>query len=277
MDNNGQDIIRLALTGDIGSGGVTTAAILGDNDSKSVSAVIVSKSNFVLSGVRPFTQVFSQLSNSLSIQFLKQDTEVVGCGETLVHLSGVAKTILTGERTALNFLQHLSAIATHTKKFCDILKGSSIELRDTRKTTPGLRFCEREAVRHGGGTNHRFNLATGILIKENHIKVAGSISEAIARVKKNAPSGFEIEVETETLAEVSQAISSAADMILLDNMTLEQITEAISMIGGRCKIEVSGGVTLENLAQYRNLKIDFISTSAITRGAQPIDLSLLLR
>ena len=274
------NLINLALAEDTGSGDITTDAIVSQNVKG--EAYVVAKEDMVLSGIDVFKKVFQNVSGQWSVvssQFKERyrDGEIVRSGKIIIEMSGNMRTLLTGERTALNFLQRMSGIATLTKKFVDSVKGFKAKIIDTRKTTPCLRILEKYAVQCGGGINHRFGLYDGILIKDNHIKAAGGIIKAVKRVRDNAPHLIKIEVETKSLKEVKDALNCKADVIMLDNMDIPAIKKAVKLIDKRALIEVSGGVTLKNVSEIAATGVDYISIGALTHSARAVDISMEIR
>jgi nicotinate-nucleotide pyrophosphorylase (carboxylating) len=237
-------IISSALEEDLGSGDITTSAIV-DSSAKG-KARALAKEEIILAGADVFSMVFSRLDSGISVEFDYHDGDIVPNGKDICLVDGPLRGILSGERTALNFLQHLSGIATLTRKFVQKTAPFNVQIVDTRKTTPGLRILEKYAVTMGGGSNHRFGLFDGILIKDNHIAVAGSISEAVKRIKAKMSHTLKIEVEVDDIKDIEEAISAGADAILLDNMSPDELREAVSIAGGRVLLEASGGVTLES-------------------------------
>ena len=265
-------IIDIALKEDLGPGDITTSAII--DPSIKGKARLLAKEEIILAGVEVFSRVFSLLDTEIVVECNYHDGDVVPEGDYICIVKGSMKGILSGERTALNFLQHLSGIATLTRRYVEKIDPSQVRVIDTRKTTPGLRILEKYAVRMGGGFNHRFGLFDGILIKDNHIAVAGSISEALAKIKGRVPHTLKIEVEVDDIKGVEEAIRAGADAILLDNMSLEEIREAVSIAGGRVLLEASGGVTLESIEGISQTGINLISVGAITHSARSVDISL---
>ncbi len=268
-------LIELALEEDIGSGDITTDHLvdpqaMGKGD-------IVAKENMVVAGLDLACRVFQRIDADIKFHSPFTDGDGVQVGDTVVELSGRLSTLLTGERTALNFLQRLSGIATLTRDYVTQLKGKDVKLLDTRKTTPGWRELEKYAVRVGGGTNHRMGLYDAVLIKDNHIAAAGSITEAVKRIGAKVPDATIIEVETDTLDQVREAVDAGAHIILLDNMTTDQIRTAVSLVGGRARLEVSGGITKSRLAELSDTGIDYISSGALTHSAQAVDLSMRIK
>jgi len=266
-------IISLALEEDIGIGDITTDLII--DEGLKGKAYIKCKERGILCGCEVVKEVFRTIDENLTLEFLKSDGEEVYPGEKVIFIRGKVKSILKGERVSLNFLSHLSGIATATNRFVKLLPPSA-KILDTRKTLPGLRFLEKYAVRVGGGKNHRFGLYDGILIKDNHIIAIGGVKKALEIARRNAPHYMKIEIETASLEDVKEALEGGADIILLDNMSIDQIKEAIKIINGRAQIEVSGGINSDNIEQLVGLPIDFISIGAITHSAKAIDFSLTL-
>jgi nicotinate-nucleotide pyrophosphorylase (carboxylating) len=271
MTNN-EKLIRLALEEDIGAGDVTTDALI---EPEHVStAVIFAKESLVLAGLRVAQEVFTTLDPAMSFDTTFQDGDRVETGDEILTAYGKLQALLTGERTALNFLQRLSGIATITRQYVDRVAGSNVRLTDTRKTIPGWRRLEKYAVKIGGAYNHRFGLYDGILIKDNHIVACGGISEAVERVRSNRPQLLEIEVETSDLNQVKEALESGVDIIMLDNMDLDGVQKAVILVDGRALVEVSGGVTLDTLAEVANTGVDIISIGALTHSARAVDISM---
>jgi len=273
-------LVKLALAEDVGPGDITTRALVG-KDRRAGGEVRV-KENGVVCGLAIAAEVFRHLDRRVRFVPKVKDGAPVKKGKVIAVVSGPARTILTGERTALNFLQHLSGIATLTRKYVARVKGQGSRILDTRKTIPGLRMLEKYAVGCGGGTNHRLGLHDAILIKDNHIKLAGGIGQAIARVKGSSlPAGRQgsrdkkIEVEAKTLAQVKQAVALKADRILLDNMTLKTLRRAVKLCKkARIKTEASGGVNLANVRAIARTGVDYISIGALTHSAPALDISL---
>lgn len=264
-----QDLVRRALEEDIGAGDVTTeATVAADRQARGVFLV---KSDCVLAGLDVALEVFRQLDPTVQTAMRKGDGDRCRRGEEIGEVVGTARTLLAGERTALNFLQRLSGIATLTRRFVDAA-GGKITVLDTRKTTPTMRALEKHAVAAGGATNHRRGLFDAILIKDNHVRVAGGVKAAVGAARRHRPD-LTVEVEAQTLAEVDQALEAGADIILADNLTLEAIREAMRKARGRAKIEISGGVSLERLADLASTGADFISVGALTHSAPAVDIS----
>lgn len=264
--------IKLALEEDISSEDVTTNAVMPEYKKGDVQ--LICKEDGIIAGLQIFARVFTLLDPQTIVEFKVKDGEEVQKGQTLAVVTGDIRVLLSGERTALNYLQRLSGIATYTNRVARLLEGSKTQLLDTRKTTPGMRIFEKYAVRIGGGYNHRYNLSDGVLLKDNHIDAAGGVREAIAAAKAYAPFVRKIEVETETLAMVKEAVEAGADIIMLDNMTTEEMAEAIRIIDGRAKTECSGNITRENIGKITQLGVDYVSSGALTHSAPILDLSL---
>jgi len=265
-------IIENALDEDIGPGDITTSAIV-DPGLKG-EARLLAKEELVLAGMEIFSRVFSILDPGITVESQFHDGDMVRNGAWIALLKGSMRGILIGERTALNFLQHLSGIATLTRKYVEKTYPATVRVIDTRKTTPGLRILEKYAVRIGGGANHRFGLFDGILIKDNHIATAGSISKAVERLKPRVPHTLRIEIEVTDIKGLEEAINAGADAVLLDNMSLEEMSSAVSIAGGRVILEASGGVTLESIGEIAKTGVDLISVGAITHSARSVDISL---
>lgn len=237
-------------------------------------ADLLCKEDGIICGLQVFERVFTLLDESTRVEFFAQDGDEVKKGELVAKLRGDIRTLLCGERTALNYLQRMSGIASYTHSVAALLVGTKTKLLDTRKTTPNNRIFEKYAVRVGGGNNHRYNLSDGVLLKDNHIGAAGGVKEAVAAAKAYAPFVRKIEVEVEDLDMVKAAVEAGADIIMLDNMGTEQLREAVQWIDGRAEIEVSGNVTRENIARLVDLGVDYISSGALTHSAPILDLSL---
>jgi len=258
------------LAEDVGDGDVTTEAVV-PADAR-LSASLLLREEGVLCGLDVAEAVFRELDPELELEALSRDGETTH-GE-VARLSGNARALLTGERTALNLLGRLSGIATLTRRYVDAIDGTGAQILDTRKTTPGLRALEKLAVRTGGGTNHRFGLFDAILIKDNHVQLAGGVTEAVARGQAH---GLPVEVECETLDEVREALAAGADTILLDNMSPAQLREAVGAVGGRATTEASGGVTLDTVREIAETGVDFVSVGALTHSARSLDVSMEVR
>lgn len=267
-----QEIIEKALREDIGSGDVTTEAIC--EPDQMGKAVIRTKEPCVIAGVLVVQMVFETLDSQLRFTSRVRDGDRLHAGQIIAELDGRLRTILTGERTALNFLQRLSGIATLTARYVEAVKDFSVKILDTRKTAPGLRILDKYAVRVGGGRNHRMGLYDGVLIKTNHIRAAGGIVKAIERARRSAPTTLTIEVEVKNLKELQEALDAGADIIMLDNMSLEEMRQAVKITHGRALLEASGGVTLENVREIAATGVDFISVGALTHSVKAIDMHL---
>ena len=262
--------IALALKEDIGSGDVT-ADLLDKN--KTVRAELVNRENAVLCGTQWFDEVFNQLDSAITINWHASDREQLSPDQVICVVEGPAPAILTGERTALNFIQTLSGTATLTRQYVNAISNSSAKVLDTRKTIPGLRLAQKYAVHCGGGTNHRIGLYDMILIKENHILACGSIKASIMQAQKISPN-LPLEVEVESLEELKEALDAGAKRILLDNFDLPLLEQAVKYTAGKAELEASGNITLENIGDIANTGVDYISTGAITKNIRAIDLSL---
>lgn len=265
-------IILNALEEDITDVDISTK-VLGAGETLA-TVELLAKQDGVLSGMIVFERVFKLLNDQVTIDWQIRDGQTFESGEILAKVQGYVETLLTAERVALNFLQRMSGIATATKRMADLLEGSNIKLMDTRKTTPGLRILEKYSVRVGGGNNHRYNLSDMIMLKDNHINAAGGVQEAIKLAKERSPYIKKIEVETENLQMVKDAVVAGADIIMLDNMSVAEMKEAIEYIDGRAIVEASGNLTAENIERLKTLDIDYVSSGAITHSAGIVDLSM---
>ncbi len=270
-----EKLVKLALEEDIGTGDLTAKAFR-HHDSMSVFAYLA-KEDFILCGTKTARIVFSELNAGIDTIFYRQDGDLIKKGDIFGEVSGPVYSILSGERTSLNFLQRLSGIATNTAGYVKELEGTNIKILDTRKTTPGWRVMEKYAVLIGGGHNHRMGLFDGVMLKDNHIDAAGGITAAVKLVQKSIPSTVKVEVEVRNLAEAKEAAEAGADIIMLDNFKLEDMQAAIDVIAKRAKIEISGGVTKDKLKEFRHLDIDYISIGALTHQAVSVDMSLKIR
>ena len=264
--------ILSALKEDITSEDVSTNSVMPHPQAGEVD--LICKEDGIICGLQVFERVFTLLDEKTTVEFLVQDGAEVHKGQLMAKVHGDIRTLLCGERTALNYLQRMSGIATYTHSVAELLKGTGIKLLDTRKTTPNNRIFEKYAVRIGGGNNHRYNLSDGVLLKDNHIGAAGGVKEAIAAAKEYAPFVRKIEVEVENLEQVKEAVEAGADIIMLDNMDTDALKEAIAYIDGRAEIEVSGNVTKENIARLTGLGVDYVSSGALTHSAPILDISL---
>lgn len=271
-------VIDNALAEDLGSGDVTTSALIPPDLAGEASLLV--KENGVLAGMEIAAEVFQRVEPSLRVEVLLQDGTQVKPGDVAGRISGSVSGILRAERTALNFLQRLSGVASLTARYVEAVVGTSAKIYDTRKTTPGLRLLEKYAVRMGGGQNHRLDLADAVLIKDNHINALRardmSLEEIIDRARDKTPAGMTIEVEVTSAAEAGDALKAGADIIMLDNMNADEMTRVIGMVAGRAKIEASGGVTLENVRQVAMTGVDMISVGALTHSYKALDISLEL-
>jgi nicotinate-nucleotide pyrophosphorylase (carboxylating) len=266
-------LITRALEEDWGFGDWTTDICIPEN--KSATAKIIAKEATVVAGVEVARSVFHKVDPQLKVEIKAENGANVAPGETVLEISGSARSILKGERVALNFLGRLCGVAALTREFVKQLEGTKAQLLDTRKTTPGLRLLEKSATVTGGARNHRMCLTDGVIVKENHIRAAGGISKAVARLLESLPPTLKIEVEASTLGEVQEALDAGADMIMLDNMSLAEMTLAVRTVRGRVRLEASGNVRLETVRQVAETGVDFISTGAIIHSARWADLSLL--
>jgi nicotinate-nucleotide pyrophosphorylase (carboxylating) len=266
-------IVETALNEDIGSGDITTLATVAPDLVS--QAELVAKEDFILAGIDVAAEVFKTIDPSIAFDGLIVDGQPVQKGEVLAWIKGPAAALLQGERVALNLLQRMSGIATLTSSFVREVADTEAIVVDTRKTMPGLRVLDKYAVRAGGGSNHRTSLYDGVLIKENHIAAAGGITIAIERARARAPHTLKIEVETRNMEEVAEALQAGADIILLDNMSLDELREAVELIGGRAMAEASGGVNLETVKEIAQTGVDLISVGALTHSAKAVDISML--
>lgn len=269
---NVDNLLLMALQEDISSEDVTTNAIM--REKKSGKAELICKQNGVIAGLDIFKRVFELLDENMQIKLYYNDGDEVKKGDILAEVIGDIRVILSGERTALNFLQRMSGIATYTRSVAKLLEGSKTKLLDTRKTTPNMRIFEKYAVKVGGGYNHRYNLSDGILIKDNHIGAAGGVAQAVYLAKEYAPFVRKIEVEVENLEQLNEALEAGADIIMLDNMSHEDMKKAVEIIDGRAQTECSGNITKENIAKIVDIGVDFVSSGALTHSAPILDVSL---
>ena len=272
MKLNADDLILAALKEDITSEDITTNSVMPAYKLGEVE--LICKEDGVIAGLEVFKRVFELLDQNTEVTFNCKDGDKVTNGQKLGSVKGDIRVLLSGERTALNYLQRMSGIATYTRKIADLLEGSKTKLLDTRKTTPNMRVFEKYAVKVGGGYNHRFNLSDGILLKDNHIGAAGGVKEAIRMAKAYAPFVRKIEVEVENLAMLKEAIEAGADIIMLDNMSVEDMKEAVRLTAGKAETECSGNVTKENIARLIDIGVDYISSGALTHSSPILDLSL---
>ncbi|NPV28695.1 MAG: carboxylating nicotinate-nucleotide diphosphorylase [Firmicutes bacterium] len=266
------EVVHRALAEDIGTGDLTTDSLVPAG--AEAEAVIHSKSTGVLAGLPVAARVFRVLDPDIRVEEQIPEGSFIRPGSIIARVRGRARAVLTGERVALNFLQRLSGIATATRHLVELIAGTRARLVDTRKTAPGLRVLEKYAVRIGGGCNHRIGLYDGILIKDNHIKVAGGIAEAVRRARAAVPHTIKIEIEVETLEQLEEALAAGADLIMLDNMPLPLLRKAVALAGGRVPLEASGGITAERIREVAETGVDFISVGAITHSAPALDISM---
>ncbi len=267
-----ESLIKRALEEDIGYGDITTQSLIPAGQIS--RGLFIAKSPGVVAGIQVSEAVFRQLDSEITFEVFKNDGEVVLPREVIAVVQGQTRALLTGERTALNFLQRLSGIATKTRRVVELIKDSKAQLVDTRKTTPGLRVLEKYAVSIGGARNHRFGLFDGVMIKDNHIQAVGNIREAVAMARQKVPHTVKIEVEVENLAQLREAVDAGADIIMLDNMGLEEMAEAVSIVEARALLEASGGINESNIVEVARTGIDFISMGALTHSATSLDISL---
>lgn len=272
MTLNADELILQALREDISSEDVTTNAVM--RKPQKGEAQLICKQDGVLAGLPVFQRVFELLDETVSVEFHYSDGDKVKKGDLIGTVTGDIRAILSGERTALNYLQRMSGIATYTNSIARLFEGSKVKLLDTRKTTPNMRIFEKYSVKIGGGYNHRYNLSDGVLLKDNHIGAAGGVKEAVWMAKEYAPFVRKIEIECETVEMVQEAVEAGADIIMLDNMAVEEMQKAIAWIDGRAEIECSGNVTKENIEHYISLGVDYISSGALTHSAPIMDISL---
>ena len=272
MTLQADQLIREALREDISSEDVTTNSVMKEAVKGEVD--LICKQDGIIAGLDVFRRVFQLLDEKTEAEFYCADGDEVKKGQLMGKVTGDIRVLLSGERVALNYLQRMSGIATYTHSVAELLKGSGTKLLDTRKTTPNMRIFEKYAVRVGGGYNHRYNLSDGVLLKDNHIGAAGSVARAVKLAKEYAPFVRKIEVEAENLDMVKEAVEAGADIIMLDNMSSEEMKEAIRVIGGRAETECSGNVTKENIGRLTSLGVDYISSGALTHSAPILDISL---
>ncbi len=266
------DFIRNALSEDIGTGDITTITTIDKN--KRAHGRYIAKEDGILCGIDIVAAVYREVDPSIELIRHFNDGDKIKKGDVIAEVKGNAVNLLTGERVGLNLLQHMSGIATRTSEAISAVAGTNAKIADTRKMTPGLRVLEKYAVRCGGGTNHRFNLADGILIKDNHIVAAGSITNAVKSARKNAPHTLKIEVEVETIEQLNEALDAGADIIMLDNMSVEMMSEAVKIVNGRAVLEASGNMGDRNLAEVASSGVDLISIGALTHSVRALDISL---
>ena len=275
MKLNDKEIERIIVTAfkeDIGNGDITTNLIVGKN--QKASAYLLVKEDGIIAGLPVAKKVFQNLDKDIFWKDLVKEGEFVKAGARIAEVKGTLRALLTGERTALNLLQRISGIATITSRFVEIAKITNAKILDTRKTVPGLRLLDKYAVKVGGGTNHRIGLYDMVLIKDNHIKAAGSITEAVTKVKRGLRKKIKIEVETTNLDEVREAINSSVDIIMFDNMTVKMMNEAVKIINGKIKTEASGNVNLKTLRSIAETGVDYISVGALTHSVKALDINM---
>ena len=272
MKMQADQLIRMALQEDITSEDVSTNAVMPTATKGTVE--LIAKEDGVIAGLDIYARVFTILDEKTEIDFYCKDGDEVKKGEMMATVTGNIRVLLSGERVALNYLQRMSGIATYTRQVAKLLEGSKVTLLDTRKTTPNCRVFEKYAVRVGGGCNHRYNLSDGVLLKDNHIGAAGSVTKAIQMAKAYAPFVRKIEIEVETLEQVKEAVEAGADIIMLDNMTPEVMKQAVELIDGRAQTECSGNITKENIQKIREIGVDFVSSGALTHSAPILDISM---
>ncbi|MDH3670950.1 MAG: carboxylating nicotinate-nucleotide diphosphorylase [Gammaproteobacteria bacterium] len=266
-----KEIVRQALREDIGNGDLT-AELIATNTKANAHAI--TREDAILCGTAWFDEVFHQLDSTVAIEWQAKDNDAMRSGQTICRVRGPARSVLSGERTALNFLQLLSGTATQTRRYVDAVNGTHAKILDTRKTLPALRNAQKYAVTCGGGYNHRMGLYDGILIKENHIVAAGSITQAVRQAKATAPAGLMIEVEVENLEQIREALTAGAERLLLDNFDLDSLYAAVKETQGRAKIEASGGITLDNIRAVAETGVDYISIGTLTKDVIAVDYSM---
>ena len=272
MKMQADQLIRMALQEDITSEDVSTNAVMPTATKGTVD--LIAKEDGVVAGLDIYARVFTILDEKTEIDFHCKDGDEVKKGDLMATVTGDIRVLLSGERVALNYLQRMSGIATYTRQVAKLLEGSNVTLLDTRKTTPNCRVFEKYAVRVGGGCNHRYNLSDGVLLKDNHIGAAGSVTKAVQMAKAYAPFVRKIEIEVETLDQVKEAVEAGADIIMLDNMTPEVMKQAVELIDGRAQTECSGNITKENIQKIREIGVDFVSSGALTHSAPILDTSM---
>lgn len=272
MALNADELILSALREDITSEDITTNSVMREYQLGEVE--LICKQDGVIAGLDVFKRTFELLDSKTEVTFTKKDGDTVKNGDKISVVRGDIRVLLSGERTALNYLQRMSGIATYTRSITDLLKGSKTKLLDTRKTTPNMRVFEKYAVKVGGGYNHRYNLSDGILLKDNHIGAAGGVKEAVQMAKEYAPFVRKIEIEVENLDMLKEALDAGADIIMLDNMSVEDMKEAVKLVSGKAETECSGNVTKENVERLVDIGVDYISSGALTHSSPILDLSL---
>lgn len=267
-----EQIITLALNEDIGTGDITTLSTIPED--KTATGRFVAKEDMIICGIDLAAHIFARVDPSIELKANFKDGDAVKKGDVIATVSGNARNVLTGERTALNFMQRLTGIATRTHASVAEVAGTNAKITDTRKTTPGLRVLEKYAVRVGGGTNHRFNLADGVLIKDNHIAVSGGIQNAVKNARAVIPHTLKIEVEVETKEQLAEALDAGADIIMLDNMSYDLMRECVGLVAGRALVEASGNMGEKNLREVAETGVDIISIGALTHTVKAADISL---
>lgn len=272
MALNADELILSALREDITSEDITTNSVMREYQLGEVE--LICKQDGVIAGLDVFKRTFELLDSKTEVTFTKKDGDTVKNGDKIGVVRGDIRVLLSGERTALNYLQRMSGIATYTRSIADLLKGSKTKLLDTRKTTPNMRVFEKYAVKVGCGYNHRYNLSDGILLKDNHIGAAGGVKEAVQMAKEYAPFVRKIEIEVENLDMLKEALDAGADIIMLDNMSVEDMKEAVKLVSGKAETECSGNVTKENVERLVDIGVDYISSGALTHSSPILDLSL---
>lgn len=272
MALNADELILSALREDITSEDITTNSVMREYQLGEVE--LICKQDGVIAGLDVFKRTFELLDSKTEVTFTKKDGDTVKNGDKIGVVRGDIRVLLSGERTALNYLQRMSGIATYTRSIADLLKSSKTKLLDTRKTTPNMRVFEKYAVKVGGGYNHRYNLSDGILLKDNHIGAAGGVKEAVQMAKEYAPFVRKIEIEVENLDMLKEALDAGADIIMLDNMSVEDMKEAVKLVSGKAETECSGNVTKENVEKLVDIGVDYISSGALTHSSPILDLSL---
>jgi nicotinate-nucleotide pyrophosphorylase (carboxylating) len=268
-------LITLALEEDLGRGDVTSTAVV--DAAATARGEVVAREPLVVAGLAVAVAVFRRVDAAIELTLRAADGEGLEAGAPLMSIAGPAAGVLAAERTALNFLQRLSGVATQSRSYARAVAGTELRVIDTRKTTPGFRLLEKEAVRLGGASNHRFDLGSGVLIKDNHLAVAGSVAEAVSRARRSAPHGLKVEVEVDTLAQLDQALDAGAEVVLLDNFADADIEEAVRRVRARSPrplVEVSGGVTLARLPVLARMGVDLVSVGALTHSARAVDIAL---
>ncbi len=272
LDLTLSDLIERALKEDVGTGDITTLSTIPED--KTITGRFIAKESGILCGMEVARAVFAFVDPGICLENSKKDGDAIKKGEVIATVSGNARNILTGERLALNLMQHMSGIATRTHEAVEKVAGTGARIADTRKTTPGLRVLEKFAVKCGGGSNHRFNLADGVLIKDNHIEAAGSITEAVTMARNNIPHTLKIEVEVETFQQLQEALDVGADIIMLDNMSYEDMKKAVEIVSGRAITEASGNMGEKDLRKVAETGVDLISIGALTHSVKALDISL---